>query len=153
AYDYTFDAASNMLRIDDRRPGTAVPVSDRRRNTQIFGYDDLYRLTSATYSFALPNQPDRNDGSINYTYDRIGNMLSQTSNINDTQDGFSVTNLGALSYGGTAGRSSRNGRKGGDPPGPHALSAIVGGAQQRAYTYDDNGNIENIDGKTLAWDF
>jgi YD repeat-containing protein len=45
AFDYDFDGVSNIRSITDQRPGTVVPSGDKRRNTQLFQYDDLYRLT------------------------------------------------------------------------------------------------------------
>jgi RHS repeat-associated protein len=144
SFAYQFDAASNITRIDDNR--AAVPAADPRKNTQVFGYDDLYRLTSVQYPALLAGSA----GSISYAYDRIGNMLSQTSNIAATENGLPLTNLGTMSYGGTAGRSGRIGRSAGQP-GPHALTAVSGGS--RSYPYDANGNMETIDGMTCTWDF
>jgi RHS repeat-associated protein len=144
SFAYQFDAASNITRIDDNR--AAIPASDPRKNTQVFGYDDLYRLTSVQYPALLAGSV----GSISYAYDRIGNMLSQTSNIAATENGLPVTNLGTMSYGGTAGPSGRIGRSAGQP-GPHALTAVSGGS--RSYPYDANGNMETIDGMTCTWDF
>ncbi|MEZ5326894.1 MAG: toxin TcdB middle/N-terminal domain-containing protein [Verrucomicrobiales bacterium] len=143
-FAYQFDAASNITRIDDNR--AAIPAADPRKNTQVFGYDDLYRLTSVQYPALLGGSA----GSIGYTYDRIGNMLSQGSNIAATENGLPLTNLGTMSYGGTAGASGRIGRSGGQP-GPHALTAVSGGS--RSYPYDANGNMEAIDGMACTWDF
>ncbi|MCL4785201.1 MAG: VCBS repeat-containing protein [Verrucomicrobia bacterium] len=160
-FAYTFDRVSNILRIDDQRPGSAVPEGDKRRNTQIFDYDNLYRLTRAQYSFNLPGQADRNDGSIVYRYDRIGNMMKQTSDITHVERGLSVTDLGQMDSGGTAGRHNRLGRPANAQPGPHALTRIIplsaGGEGQgevvRNYTYDPNGNMTFLDGMTNTWDF
>jgi YD repeat-containing protein len=144
SFAYQFDAASNITRIDDNR--AAIPGSDPRKNTQVFGYDDLYRLTSVQYPALLGG----NAGSIGYAYDRIGNMLSQTSNIDATENGLPLTNLGTMTYGGSMGPMGRIGRDGGQP-GPHALTAISGGS--RIYPYDANGNMEDIDGLACTWDF
>ncbi len=144
SFSYQFDAASNITRIDDHR--ASIPTSDPRKNTQVFGYDDLYRLTSVQYPAILSGSP----GSITYAYDRIGNMLGQTSNITATENGLPLTNLGTMSYGGTMGPSGRIGRNG-NQPGPHALTAVSGGS--RSYPYDANGNMEAIDGLACTWDF
>lgn len=144
SFAYQFDAASNITRIDDNRP--AIPSTDPRKNTQLFSYDNLYRLTSVQYPALLTGSP----GSISYAYDRIGNMLSQSSNIAATENGLPLTNLGTMSYGGTAGPSGRIGRNA-NQPGPHALTAVSGGS--RSYPYDANGNMESIDGLTCTWDF
>jgi len=143
-FAYQFDAASNITRIDDNR--SAIAASDPRKNTQVFSYDDLYRLTSVQYPSLLSGSP----GGIRYAYDRIGNMLSQTSDITATENGLPLTNLGIMSYGGTAGPRNRLGRNG-NAPGPHALTAVSGG--NRSYLYDGNGNMQSIDGMTCTWDF
>ena len=157
AFGYTLDGVSNIRMIEDRRPGSMLPSGDSRRNTQLFQYDDLYRLTRVQYSFNLPGSSFRNDGSIDYRYDRIGNMMSQTSDIQQFEKGLSLTQLGAISYGGTAGKSDRSGRAPGDPPGPHALTSVsqlsTNNPQPRIYPYDANGNMTLIDGLICTWDF
>ncbi len=137
-YTYTLDGASNITRIDDGRSG----VPNERENTQVFNYDDLYRLTQVNYPTT--------SGSIAYSYDRIGNMLSKTSGIAHEENGLSVTNLGVMIYGGTAGRSNRQGRDQ-SQPGPHALTGVSEGV--RNYPYDANGNMTDIDGLICTWDF
>ncbi len=154
AFGYTFDAVSNIKLIEDQRPGSVVPEGDKRRNTQIFSYDDLYRLTQARYSFELPGQAKRNDGEINYRYDRIGNMLAQTSTLVHEEKGLPVANLGEMDSGGASGRIGRIGRAADEPPGPHALTAIRNPQSAiRNYSYDANGNMTVIDGLTNNWDF
>ena len=155
-FTYAFDDASNIERIEDRRPLTAIPAGDPRRNTQAYGYDDLYRLIEARYGFGSPDDLTRNDGQINYRYDRIGNLLEQTSTIEQFDRGVPVTNLGTMDSGGAAGRSNRKGRAAGDPPGPHALTRISNLKSQipdRQYDYDANGNMLVLDGLTNTWDF
>jgi YD repeat-containing protein len=154
-FAYDLDAVSNIKAIHDRRAASAVPTTDKRRNTQTFAYDDLYRLTGVQYNLPAPS-PD-NGGQINYRYDRLGNMLAQTSDITHTEKGFSVTDLGAMSYGGAAGRSNRVGRQPNDLPGPHALTSVTqlstNNPQPRTYPYDANGNMKEIDGLRCTWDF
>jgi RHS repeat-associated protein len=157
-FGYQFDPVSNITAITDQRPGSAVPAGDKRRNTQIFQYDDLYRLTRVQYSFALPGSAPADDGQVSYRYDRIGNMLAQTSSMPDTDPhtGLPVANLGAMESGGSAGRWNRTGRAPADPPGPHALSSIANPAAPvpvRQYPYDANGNMTSLDGMTATWDF
>lgn len=154
-FAYDFDGVSNIKSIKDRRPGSAVPEGDPRRNTQLFQYDDLYRLTHAQYSFAVPGVATRNDGEINYRYDRIGNMLAQTSTLtNHVEKSLPVADLGQMDSGGSAGRWSRAGRGANDDPGPHALTAIRHSPfATRYYPYDSNGNMTDIDGLVCTWDF
>ena len=162
---YDFDGVSNIKSIADLRPGSAVPEGDPRRNTQLFRYDDLYRLTRVQYSFAVPTGSPlplgegsgvRVDGEINYRYDRIGNMLAQTSTLDHQEKGLPVANLGDMESGGNMGRNGRIGRSPTDPPGPHALTRISNPQLQiadRLYGYDPNGNMTNIDRLVCAWDF
>ena len=164
-FNYDFDGVSNIRSIEDRRPGSAVPAGDPRRNTQIFQYDDLYRLTRVQYSFHVPTgSPNdlgptsgvRDDGVIQYRYDRIGNMMAQTSTMDHQEKALPVANLGEMSSGGAAGRWNRSGRGPKDPPGPHALSRITNPkapVSERDYPYDANGNMLNIDGLQCTWDF
>ena len=154
-FAYDFDGVSNIKSIADLRPGSAVPEGDPRRNTQLFQYDDLYRLTRVQYFFALPGAASRNDGEINYRYDRIGNMLAQTSTLNHQEHGLPVANLGQMDSGGSAGRWNRTGRAPSDPAGPHALTSITPTStnSHRVYPYDSNGNMTNIDGLVCTWDF
>lgn len=149
-FDYEFDGVSNITAIRDQRPGSVVARGDKRRNTQLFQYDDLYRITRATYSFALPGEPDAANGFVSYRYDRIGNMLEQRSDIVQVERGVSVTDLGAMNYGGTAGARDRRGRTA-PQPGPHALTSVAVG--DRLFPYDANGNMSVIDGMTNTWDF
>jgi len=153
-FAYDFDNVSNIREIRDQRPTSAVPAADKRRNTQTFAYDDLYRLMRVQYN--LPTPSPENGGQINYRYDRLGNMLAQSSDITHLEKGLSVTDLGTMNYGGSSGRSNRNGRQPSDPPGPHALTSIqhpVSTNQNRTYPYDANGNMTEIDGLRCTWDF
>ncbi len=153
-FAYTFDGVSNIKSIQDQRPTSAVPANDLRRNTQNFNYDDLYRLIQVQYN--VPNPSSSNGGEIDYRYDRIGNLLSQTSTMNQQENGLPVANLGALSYGGSLGASNRSGRQASDPPGPHALSQISNlqsTITNRVYAYDANGNMTTLDGLVCTWDF
>jgi RHS repeat-associated protein len=140
-YGYQYDPVSNVTRIDDLRPFDGphgVPAQSPRRNTQRFEYDDLYRLTRARYT---PVSDESTLGTITFAYDAIGNMLSQVSEN-------AAAHLGQMTYAG--GRSGRNGRAAGDPPGPHALTGTADGG---SFEYDPNGNMTEIDGATLTWDF
>jgi RHS repeat-associated protein len=154
ALDYQFDGKSNIETILDQRPGSIAPAGSPRRNTQRFDYDELYRVTRVRYGFGLSTDAVVNDGTIDYRYDRIGNLLSQTSNIEHTENGHSVTHLGTLGYGGSAGTFARTGRNTPEP-GPHALSQLSTqtNPEPRLYSYDATGNITQMDGATNTWDF
>src|SRR5262249_40913218 len=148
---YDLDPVSNIDAIHDQRPASAVPLDHPRRNSQRFAYDSLYRLTRVQYN--SPNPTAANGGEINYRYDRIANMLAQTSDLNQTEEGLPVANLGSMAYGGGAGRSGRTGRLPNDPPRPHALTSIQSGGTNRVCAYDANGNMTTMDGMRCTWDF
>jgi len=155
-FGYTFDRSINITQIDDLRPGTVAPRNDPGRNTQLYAYDDLNRLTRAQYSFQLPGESAQDDGRIHYRYDRIGNMLAQTSTLQQVENGVPVTDVGQMESGGTAGRWNRIGRKPVDPPGPHALTLVSNRPSaigHRQFSYDANGNMLTIDGLACTWDF
>jgi len=152
-YSYVLDPVSNVTRIDDLRPlagANSIPEDSPRRNTQLFQYDDLYRLTNVKYSPSGDGTPML--GQIDYTYDRIGNMVSQVTPPPDATGHIADSNaiLGALTIGGAAGTENRVGRLPGEPPGPHALTAAQTGKE---YTYDANGDMVALDDAKLTWDF
>lgn len=151
-YQYVFDPVSNITAVHDLRLEETHPYGDPRRNTQFFQYDDLYRLTRAQVSFQAPDDPSQDDGRIDYRYDRLGNMTSMTSGINHLFRGYSVTNLGAMSYGGALGAAGRIGRTTPDP-GPHALSRADTGDVVREFSYDAIGNLTQGDGFSCTWNF
>ncbi|MFO1499831.1 MAG: RHS repeat-associated core domain-containing protein [Verrucomicrobiota bacterium] len=154
SFAYEFDPVSNIRSITDLRPLADIPAADPRRNTQTFAYDDLYRLTKAQYN--QPNPPASNGGELAYAYDRVANLVTQTSDIVQHENGESVTQLGNLSYGGSAGSSGRVGRAPADPPGPHAVTALrdpKSANPLRQCHYDANGNMTSLDGLTNSWDF
>jgi RHS repeat-associated protein len=148
-YAYQYDPVSNITSIVDGRAYGYVEQSSPRRNTQLFQYDDLYRLNQVRY--AWQDDLQANHGQIDYSYDAIGNMLSKTSPASGEPghiDDNNNVNLGSMTYAG--GRFGRIGRDPCDPPGPHALTSTANGS---TYEYDDNGNMTNIDGAVCTWDF
>jgi RHS repeat-associated protein len=148
-FEYAYDALTTLVRIDDLRAAGAHPAGDPQRNSQSFQYDDLYRMTGVGYSFGLPGDAVRDDGRIDYRYDRIGNLLSQTSTIVQDEFGQTVTQLGDMGYGGAAGRSNRIGK--GTEPGPHALTSDP--ARGDTLSYDGNGNLVHQGSQGYTWDF
>jgi RHS repeat-associated protein len=153
SYRYKFDPASNVQEIEDLRSPGVIPDGDPRRNTQRFQYDSLYRLTGYQVSYSAPGSAARDDGHIGYRYDRIGNLLTQQSSLQRSERGWSVADLGRLSYGGSLGSSNRVGRTTLEP-GPHALTRMDRDGLTRNLRYDANGNtIEMGDSAHLTWDF
>ena len=146
SYAYRMDRASNIVGIDDLRPrDDALSSAPQRINDQSFEYDDLYRLTRVRYGFEAA--AGEGEAGISYRYDRIGNLLEQSSNISHKERGRSVADLGQFEYSG--GRSERADRSPGDPPGPHATT----GTSDRRLSYDGNGNVVQLNDMQLTWDF
>lgn len=150
---YTYDGASNITMIIDKRTnkdvdtigtelGILSPEARKFDATQAFTYDSLYRLTLASNPSVY--------GTINYRYDRIGNMIQKDADLLESDV---LMDLGGMASGGTAGTSGRIGRLPGDPPGPHAVTGTERGPEgPMVFTYDDNGNMITDSGKKLFWD-
>ncbi|MBW1695621.1 MAG: RHS domain-containing protein [Deltaproteobacteria bacterium] len=104
-FAYTTDAVGNITAIADN-------LDDSR--SRFFQYDALNRLTHGSGIF----------GTIDYTYDRVGNRLTRTV------DGISDT----YQY----------------QPGGNRLSQITG-ANPRSFSYDFNGNTTGLGNLTCAY--
>ena len=138
-FTYELDPAGNRIALTSRL------------GTVSYRYDDLNRLTGACWVTtcpwgagatpaacldcgsatgvsrpADPNPPDPADTFVTYTYDPVGNRLTE------------ATYLGTTSYAYDAADrlTSRT------PPGQSAV----------AYTYDDNGNQLSAGSETFSWD-
>ncbi|MCK4660572.1 MAG: VCBS repeat-containing protein [Phycisphaerae bacterium] len=128
---YEFDQADNIVGIADARD---LSVGDPRSQTASFVMDNLYRLRQAT---GVGYGPGGGGGTIQYDYDRLGNMALKTSPDIPDPD----VHIGEMLSGGPAGTAGRIGRNPGDPPGPHALTATTNGFYARTFDYDTNGNM------------
>ncbi len=113
---YTFDAGGNVTAITDPRHGD-----------QTFGYDALDRLTSAT------NGATDGYGTITYTYNQIGNLLTNSQ-------------VGTYTYNASGTGSTR----------PHAVTStsLTTGTETttNTYSYDANGNLILGGGRIITWD-
>src|SRR5205085_1279110 len=92
---YTYDPVGNILQIVDNSATST-------KKTVNYGYDDLYRLTSATATGVAAGQQPY---SQTYAYDAIGNLTSKSDQGNYT-------------YAGNQGTSYAN---------PHAVTSISSG--------------------------
>jgi RHS repeat-associated protein len=134
---YDYDQVDNILEIVD---GRTLPPDDPRTQTASFLVDNTYRLVRAAGA---------GYGTIDYDYDRLGNMLEKTSpDIGDPD-----VHMGEMTSGGAGGTAGRIGRMPGDPPGPHAITSAYDGVRLRTYSYDDNGNMITNDGDGYMYDF
>jgi RHS repeat-associated protein len=146
--EYRYDPASNVVAIVDRRPIALTGADSPRRNTQVFEYDALHRLTSVRYT--APDDLAQNLGQIDYAYDAIGNLVAKSTPAPGQPGHLASLDLalGEITYG--AGKSEdRTPRQPWDPPGPHAATRTASG---RVYEYDANGNMTSRDGARLTWD-
>ena len=117
---YTFDKGGNMTKLTDGQHGT-----------QTFSYDALDRLTEAT------NGATGGYGTLSYTYNPIGNLLSHSK-------------VGTYTYNASGATSTR----------PHAVAStrLTTGTGSNAkttttpYSYDANGNLSQGAGRTITWD-
>jgi RHS repeat-associated protein len=116
---YEYDPVGNITDITD--------ASDHNgAKTAAYGYDDLYRLTSAT----VTNTANSQDYTHEYTYDIIGNVLTRTD----------VT--GTYVYEGNNSGTSNN-----TMANPHAVTGI----DTTTYSYDNNGNLTSDGTWTYTW--
>ncbi len=134
---YDFDQVSNLIGITD---GRALAMNDPRIQTASFILDNCYRLQQTI---------GEGYGTIQYDYDRLGNMVNKTS-----PDMVNVhVNIGAIISGGLQGTTNRIGRSTGDSPGPHALTSTDYQSNQLIFNYDDNGNIIQQNDVQYLYDF
>ncbi|MBF0100186.1 MAG: VCBS repeat-containing protein [Desulfobacterales bacterium] len=145
---YQLDGASNVHSITDLRPFSMIPDQSSRRNTQVFTYDSLYRLTKVEYPEASKQNIKKNS-FISYTYDQIGNITLKESNIPELKAKDQPVQLGRYEYGGSKyGNNNRTSQKRIDIPGPHAVTKI----EDSEFTYDANGNLIAFKRGKYTWD-
>lgn len=150
---YTFDGVSNITEISDGRTSSTLASiggelglnatdAGKFNATQSFDYDSLYRLTRAQNPAVY--------GTLSYRYDRIGNMIAKSAELNIPDP---LMDLGNMHCGGTDGTHGRIGRDPGDPPGPHAITSTEHGPDgAMRFDYDANGNMITDRGMSLSWD-
>jgi len=113
---FEYDVVGNIIKVTD------ISNSDAGK-TVFYGYDDLYRLTSASTTVASSTP-----FSHIYTYDALGNILSMTG-----QGTYLYPETGYMN--------------------PRAVGEIGNGVASTTYAYDNNGNITGIDSDTYTHDF
>lgn len=150
-FRYVWDGVSNLRELQDLRPASDLPSGSPWRRSMVCDYDDLYRLTRVQYSLASPSEQARDDGSLVYRYDRIGNMLEQRSHKPANGVLSAVSEEGLFSYGGQSGAWNRTPRAPDADPGPHAAVGVANGGAS-VFAYDSNGNVLSAGGQTNVWD-
>lgn len=76
-YSYRYDRAGSRVRVDAVTAGGewyAGPITPDRQGSIDYGYDRLRRLTSETRALPFPQDEE----TLTYTYDPVGNRLSET---------------------------------------------------------------------------
>jgi YD repeat-containing protein len=94
---------------------------------ETFQYDTLNRVTAST---VRPTGQGSGGTTVSVAYDALGNITSKSD-------------IGAYTYGPGA-------ACGNTFAGPHAVSAVAG-TKNANYCYDNNGNLTEGDGRTVAW--
>ncbi|WP_019143026.1 SpvB/TcaC N-terminal domain-containing protein [Noviherbaspirillum massiliense] len=140
---YRYDNVGNILGLNNR---VAIPPANSfgGPTTQSFGYDDLYRLTSATgtYDFA-PNKRDQY--RLSMAYDSIHNITSKVQSHEVVQPGGKAIEQKKTSYRWNYEYASVH---------PHAVTHLG----ERSYRFDANGNQTGWDHdrngtrRTIIWD-
>jgi len=115
---YEYDLVGNRRSIDE-------DIADQGSRSMDYNYDDLYRLTSESWSLGGTNT------SYEYTYDLAGNRLSMTNIVG------AATNTHAYTY------DDLN----------RLLTNVINGSQTVTYTYDVNGNRLAKDDGTTTTDY
>ena len=127
---FTRNPAGNVTAIADNL--------DAARN-QSFGYDDLYRLTSATGAY----------GTLGYTYDKTGNRLTETANGQTDTYGYAAGTSRLVQVAGASPKSYTLDANGNTTAAGsksftynqnnRLIQAAEGGTQLAAYTYNGSG--------------
>ena len=111
---------------------------DLQRNF-LYNYDDLDRLTCATYGEGMFGFDNRNRYTTRYTYDKNGNMLSLKRNGLQDDGSYSLIDDMAMQYDGNQITLATD-----DADGPFYAGAWHfrdGADEDEEYQYDENGNL------------
>lgn len=152
SFPYHYDLVGNPKEIEDLAPSGQYVEPAWPQRLRTMGYDDLYRVTSVAYGYDTPNgmavaespflaeetagdrtpAPRRFVGervrSETFSYDHLGNIISNTDDQNAAYDRSLGT---AISYGNGTGMITN---------GANQLTA-ASGVQVR---YDGAGNLEEL---------
>jgi RHS repeat-associated protein len=140
---YGYDKVGNVLSLSNN---VAVPAPSQfgGPTSQIFEYDDLYRLTSARGAFQFA--PDKtNQYTLGLSYDTIHRTLSKTQTNDVVQPSAATIPQHKTTY---AFAYAYQG------PRPHAVAHV----DNRTFSYDANGNqtgwANDLNGtsRTIVWD-
>jgi RHS repeat-associated protein len=165
---YSYDPMGNLVEIEDRTTGCGVAAEGRSRLRREFGYDPLYRLTSAKGRAAAGTGSARplDDVAAAGSYPSgppaptDANAPDLTELYEESYELDPVGNLLKLTYDAASGRWSRRFGIDGQPPAQWTDAATnrvtdlrVGTSTPSTYAYDANGNLlrQNLD-RFHTWD-
>ncbi|WP_326981648.1 SpvB/TcaC N-terminal domain-containing protein [Chryseobacterium sp. MYb264] len=158
---YQYDVVSNVMQIHNNAPVVAGLLGGG--TNYAFGYDDLYRLTSASGNWRgnnTQNQEERHRYTVGMTYDNMHNIMSKTQKHERVAGATSNnwTTLEPTSY--------RLNYKYDHASHPHAPSTVIDeqnlvpsstccnpndpGVKFQNYTYDAKGNPTRIAQQTCT---
>jgi len=113
-----------------------------------FVYDNLNRLTSASYGESGSLQTNKNRYNTSYTYDKNGNILTLTRK--GLQDGGSYGFNDNLSFTYTGNQVTKVEDSANDPTYYNVFNFKDGASQENEYTYDKNGNMTKDLNKNIS---
>src|SRR5258708_24269457 len=139
---YTYDRMDNIMSLTNNAP---VPSSNLMggAGAYTYGYDDLYRLTSAAGSYKGPHEQDRYDMTLQYN--TVGGITRKTQSNDKNPDGNKWIPQNKTTYDYSYTYSAAQ---------PHAATHIG----RQTYAYDADGNQTGwTDDKTgqrqkMVWD-
>lgn len=159
---YQYDVVSNVMQVHNNAPVVNGLLGGG--TNYAFGYDDLYRLTSASGNWRGINtqaQEERHRYTYTMTYDNMHNIMGKTQK-HEWTTGATNNNWTALEP-----TSYRLNYKYEDPAHPHAPTTIVDepnlvpsstccnpndpGVKFQHYKYDAKGNPTGIDQETCTF--
>ena len=113
-----------------------------------FVYDNMNRLTSATYGESESLQTNKNRYNTSCSYDKNGNILTLTRK--GLQDGGSYGFNDNLSFTYTGNQVTKVEDAANDPTYYNAFNFKDGASQENEYTYDKNGNMTKDLNKNIS---
>ncbi|MCE4065085.1 hypothetical protein LXM63_08255 [Chryseobacterium gleum] len=159
---YQYDVVSNVMQVHNNAPVVSGLLGGGTNHA--YGYDDLYRLTSASGNWRGINtqaQEERHRYTVSMTYDNMHNIMSKTQK-HEWTTGATNNNWTALEP-----TSYRLNYKYENTAHPHAPSTIVDepnlvpsstccnpndpGVKFQHYKYDAKGNPTGIDQETCTF--
>ncbi|HEY3494841.1 MAG TPA: RHS repeat-associated core domain-containing protein, partial [Polyangiaceae bacterium] len=120
-YAVARDRVGNVVAVVDETDAGDAPSLDAEHD-----YDDWYRLLESRLDIDLPAEE-----TLEFRYDDLDNVVSKTSNLDDSPD-----HVGDYVYGE-------------DGAGPHAVTT----AGELGLGYDSAGNLKSRGDDEYAWDF